>query len=543
LNISRCAGEERAARGRLHHWRARPAGAAPQEKLMYAAPSARFQPDLRRGPAIVAAGSRRDRRGASPALKLLSLKNCSAEHVLVIAWVVSTRVFTADAAKFGVHVGSVPLFWTDFVLLGLFALTLAKRPARLLVWFSSGTGAGSLGRPVWFLVVAAIVYFEVAVPEQGIFAARDLAIFGYSMFYPLTYWTLRSRADAVRLGRYFVYAGVIPAAVAIFDLASGTHFLLSAGERSVFSNTLVNTIGGGDFGGICAFSLAGLIAYAAVERASRTAHLCLAAVSLLGLIAATTRSATLGFAAAVTLSVLLQRRFRMWVGGAVVIAAVAGLWAMLHQHDYAGNGFFSRYLLAVGSGFAGANSDADAAFRLVRWRYTLDLWRQSPLLGIGFGAPLLPSWIAPEEFQAGLFNGGMPHNTFLFVMARMGLVGLGIIAYAWFLGLARAVRAFRLTRRGDELAVANILIAMLVFAAFVLFFERPVNGPALWIMLAVAVRLSEESRRKRGTPRLIHAAANFAREAGASPFGARGPALNAVRMRQYAAPSRELSSR
>jgi O-antigen ligase len=509
---------------------------------MYAAPSARLKPDLGRRPAIVAAGSPDEGRGASPALELLSLKNCSAEHILVIAWVVSTRVFTADAAKFGVHVGSVPLFWTDFVLLGLLALTLAKRPARLLVWFSSGTGAGSLGRPVWLLVIAAIVYFEAAFPEHGIFAARDLAIFGYSLFYPLTYWTLRSRFDAVRLARYFVYAGVIPAAVAIFDLASGAHFLLIAGARSVFSNTLVNTIGGGDFGGICAFSLAGLIAYAAVERPSRTAHLCLAAVSLLGLVAATTRSATLGFVAAVALSALLQGRFRLWVGAAAVIAVLAGLLAMLYPHDYAGNGFFGRYLLAVGSGFAGATSDADAAFRLVRWRYTLDLWRRSPLLGIGFGAPLLPSWIAPEEFQAGLFNGGMPHNTFLFVMARMGLAGIGIIAYAWLLGLARAVQAFRLTRRGDELAVANILIAMLVFAAFVLFFERPVNGPALWIMLAVAVRLSEESRRERRTPRSIHAAANLARATGASSFGAQGPAPNAIRTPQRAGPSRELSS-
>jgi hypothetical protein len=44
------------------------------------------------------------------------------------------------------------------------------------------------------------------------------------------------------------------------------------------------------------------------------------------------------------------------------------------------------------------------------------------------------------------------------------------------------------------LAAANILVAMAGFAAFVLFFERPMNNASFWIMLAVAQRLAETSR-------------------------------------------------
>jgi len=89
-----------------------------------------------------------------------------------------------------------------------------------------------------------------------------------------------------------------------------------------------------------------------------------------------------------------------------------------------------------------------------------------------------------------MFNAGMPHNTFLFVMARMGLIGIGLIGFAWWAGLAMLTRSIVRFRDADELAVANILVAMLLFASFVLFFERPLNGPALWIMLAVGARLA-----------------------------------------------------
>jgi hypothetical protein len=52
----------------------------------------------------------------------------------------------------------------------------------------------------------------------------------------------------------------------------------------------------------------------------------------------------------------------------------------------------------------------------------------------------------------------------------------------------------RPVRREEELAALNILIAMAGFAAFVLFFERPMNNAAFWIALAAGVRLAETSR-------------------------------------------------
>jgi O-antigen ligase len=84
----------------------------------------------------------------------------------------------------------------------------------------------------------------------------------------------------------------------------------------------------------------------------------------------------------------------------------------------------------------------------------------------------------------------MPHNTFLFVLARVGVAGLALIVACWVSSVARLVRRARDEFRPDRLAAAAMLIAMAGFAFFVLFFERPMNNAEFWILCAIALRLS-----------------------------------------------------
>ena len=102
-----------------------------------------------------------------------------------------------------------PIFLTDITLLLLFAVSLVRWPSRILYWLSEGVGAGPVGRVIWILCILATVYFVLAFSEYGLYAVRDLAIFGYSLFFPLTCFAIRDRRDAVRLLRYLTYAGVI----------------------------------------------------------------------------------------------------------------------------------------------------------------------------------------------------------------------------------------------------------------------------------------------------------------------------------------------
>lgn len=135
--------------------------------------------------------------------------------------------------------------------------------------------------------------------------------------------------------------------------------------------------------------------------------------------------------------------------------------------------------------------DPDAEFRLVRWGYAYRVWAAHPLFGEGFGRAIVPEGLLDRGERKGRFNAGMPHNSFLSILARTGLVGFSLVAYSWISTLMRLLAAVRRAHRAVDLAAANLLAAMLGYATFGLFFERPGTNAIFWILTAVAARLLE----------------------------------------------------
>jgi O-antigen ligase len=139
-------------------------------------------------------------------------------------------------------------------------------------------------------------------------------------------------------------------------------------------------------------------------------------------------------------------------------------------------GMFQNLADSLVSGSAG-KADPTALFRILRWQSASSVWKEHPFFGIGFGGPIVSSDLIITGETQGLFNQGMPHNTYLFLLARTGLLGFGLVIFGISLNIRRmAWRAWQ-TKGPDELAAANVLIAMAGFASFVFFFERPCIMP------------------------------------------------------------------
>lgn len=250
---------------------------------------------------------------------LLSLRPWRTEVAVVIGYLVATRIFALSAAKIGIEVGPLPLFLTDLALLALAALAVIRRPGRLLFWASSGTGAGATGFAVWILCAIAVAYFIIAFPDYRLFAVRDLATFGYSLFFPLTYFAIRDRTCAVRTTRYFVYAGVVLAILLLLQAGAGINLGFGIEQRTLLGRS-VDFLGDDDFGGVLAFSLAGLLAYLLLERGRRLFNLIAAFLCFIALAEAGTRSAFAGFVlGGIATFLLLARRYRF---GFVIFAAM-----------------------------------------------------------------------------------------------------------------------------------------------------------------------------------------------------------------------------
>ena len=428
---------------------------------------------------------------------VLGLRGMTLELWLLLAYIVVMGIGDLRAAKLGIYIGSVPIFLTDITLILLLVTSFVRWPSRMLYWLSEGVGAGPVGRVVWILCIVATIYFVFAIPTYGLFAVRDLAIFGYSLFFPLTCFAIRDRRDAVRLLRYLTYAGVVLALMLLFHEATNIDFGLFGQNTRFILGRAVHEEGTGDAGAFAVFSLVALFAYVSCERKLIRFHSICAIACFFALASTTSRAGVVGvaLAAGVTFFCVTSRhrvRYAIFAGFLALIVVLSPLIPVVVP----GAGLLQGLRLAVLSALTGGTHDPTASFRMIRWKIIFELWMTHPVFGVGFGRMLLPLTLPSLRGteRLGGFNMGMPHNTFLFLAARMGLIGLLSVVFCWFFMLRRLFLVSKRTRRADELATTNILAMMLGLAFFVLFFERPMLNTMFWIVMAIGQRLLECQR-------------------------------------------------
>ncbi|MBI1779198.1 MAG: O-antigen ligase family protein [Proteobacteria bacterium] len=437
--------------------------------------------------------------------------------MLIVGYLAITRIGHLSAAKIGIMIGPVPLFLTELFLIALVLTVAITRTGSLVVWLVTGGLARMPGLLLWLLFLTSILYTLIAFGDWGILAVRDLAIFSYGIVFALTYFVLDSRAKAAAAMRWFTYSGVVLAVALIIDTQSGAQVLFDTATRVVTdSKLLALSFGSGDVGGIIGFSLMALLAYAASNTERRLLHLGAAAVAFFGLALTQTRSAVLGMALSSLFSLLGMRTTQRLAF--VALAAGGGLLLVATPILLPESGLahaISSFFAAVEGGMSLAKDD-NFYFRLLRWDAVFELWRDNPLFGVGFGQPLVPAALI-NEVEEGSFNVGLPHNTYLTILARLGLFGFVLIIGAWLGSIALATRAIhRPSFGGDAFAAASALVSMIGFATFTLFLERPMHAATLWIVAAIACRLNgpdddgQEPQRSQARGQLFQARAGAA---------------------------------
>ncbi len=421
------------------------------------------------------------------------VRDLGAGGLLIAGYLIVTRIGGLEAAKIGFQAGPLPLYLTDFLLIFLLLYCLFLRSGKTIVWLIGGRGIGIAGQSIWLLILASVFHTVAAFPAWGILAIRDLAIFSYALFFPLAYFILDTPAKAATLVRIMAYAGAGLAFLLVVDVFTGLHFYFEAGSRVLTDDRVqVASYASGDEGGMCAFAVCAMLAYLMTERRGRVWYFLLMLVAILGVALPQTRAATIGIAMAAAFALLLVGPGTRIISlmSAIGLLVLAYLFVTLLPETELARTIWAFYK-AVTSGVS-VSGDDNAYFRLLRWNAVLELWQGSPFIGIGFGKPIIPEFLI-QRAERGL-NAGLPHNSFLTTVARMGLIGLALLLTPWLTAIYRAARATSYSRyRPDAFAVAIVLVCMLGYANFVLFIERPMHAAALWIMAAAACRLSDRA--------------------------------------------------
>jgi hypothetical protein len=135
----------------------------------------------------------------------------------------------------------------------------------------------------------------------------------------------------------------------------------------------------------------------------------------------------------------------------------------------------------------------NARWRLSYWKYEItEAATSNPVLGVGFGRPADFTWrnlTYDTRSGEGEYSVSPPHNSFVNVFFRTGLLGLLALAALGIAGLVRTLRARRAAEPGDRAWYAA-LVALVVFAAGIASLNVALEGPYMGIVIWTLVGLT-----------------------------------------------------
>ncbi len=341
-------------------------------------------------------------------------------------------------------------------------------------------------------VVVGGIRFLFDFPVHGFLALRDFAMVYYALFYFVVRHMVCEPRARTYLIRCFI-AGLLMLPV-MFGLTHAfpeffnSQLTLRGIPVFFYKPDLVYTIMG--VGSVLLF----------FEGRNR-AWMQVAAVLLgLGVAAGDNRASLLGLVVVMTGLMLVRHwRYPLMQGGAlagvlaVVVAGAtlgehAGLQQRLHgTYDRLRSVFDpqgAQVYESEESYFKGDNN----LFRTVWWQAVIgEALEGNPVFGLGFGYNLASSFVMqyyPESFDD--FTARSPHNIFLTIFGRMGLVGLA--TWVW-LCLVMARRTWCSLRSDDAKAAWgrwSSLWVLLTSATFGVVLEGPMGAVIFWCLLGLA---------------------------------------------------------
>jgi len=381
------------------------------------------------------------------------------------AWVLWYMLCACTYAKdFAyIRIPGIPLYITDYLLVFLLIGTFVYPRVRVPHPFRMP----ALG-VLLLLVTGGIAALRgVLSGEDKILIARDYAMVAYSLFTLIVATQVRSWAQIKRLMLMLVMGSILMS-------FNGFGWLLNApGQRRyllyphLMPAAFVWIIVGG------------------MNHTFSRSRTWLAATGLtLGLFVANTRAEYFAVLVTVGCVVLLGasprrgslvRRLKALAAAALVGLVLVAAFAQTR----AGEKLISRIVSDAASAITNPEADATVQFRVLMWGEALRRFVEQPVLGEGYGKEF--------KFEYWDASDSRPHNTYLTILYKSGVVGFSGLAFMLghflWVGLRRA-RAAAQVREAELLqALLFALFAMLLPGLFTFVFESPFIAAPVWIVM------------------------------------------------------------
>ena len=330
---------------------------------------------------------------------------------------------------------------------------------------------------------------------EPVLVLRDSALVAYALFLLVGYHLFRSWRSIKRFAVWFLLGTAM-------SVLSGLAWFVIAPEQRRFI-----------FPGIYVLVSLIIVLVLLSNRIVRPyVGWVLAGVFSLGLLLANARSLFVSmaivFAVVLVVPRFLRKKFRLvsLVATLILASGVSSSLAFVFLHQRAGQDFTIRVADELASGVFHSGDDPYWQFRLSAWKEAWKRFEEYPPAGEGFGIP----------FVFGIWdNDARPHNTFLTVLYKMGLIGfipvVALLCY-FFWCASIGLLHHRKKRHTLFLQVAfavQICLCLYGMANFVL--ESPHLASLFWTAMGAELRMIrmlnlEGSLRKRASTSNVNSA-------------------------------------
>ncbi|MBI3885588.1 MAG: O-antigen ligase family protein [Opitutae bacterium] len=335
--------------------------------------------------------------------------------------------------------------------------------------------------------------------QYGFMAMRDFAMVYYVLYF-FTAQALAQHEPSRRLLHQAIIltfavlpvVGLLATTLPVFFL---THFLV-AGVPLIFIK--------GDL--LATFLFTGYVILLPSARISWNDSLWRWAASLVSLTLGLTtlsRSSLVGLLVAIGWLALAGRfrHLRTLITVCAVGLFAVTVYSLLRREDFTRTKAYAIYEAAASifdySGTANyenemsSNKGDNNRFRLIWWKNVAEeTLATSPVTGLGFGHDLAKGFLL-EYYPTNdtEFTARSPHNVFVTVFGRMGLLGVAaLLAIYWVIGrgTARAAQLARLdSTKQDNMTLYAAIWVIMISACFGVVLEGPMGAMPFWIMLGL----------------------------------------------------------
>lgn len=282
--------------------------------------------------------------------------------------------------------------------------------------------------------------------------------------------TALTRTGAARVVQV---AGIVPAAVAIYQALAGTGTSIGAVLRS--PGTLSQANPAAHFFSICAVATLVLV----VEGRTRRRDLAMLAFFALAMVT----TGSIGGFGTFVVSLLVYLGVVRGVFSSATLATAGGLLLLLVAVVLSplGQGRIAEFFVAPGP----TTPDNSVTWRFNAWGKIIDAWRESPVLGRGLGATV----------EGGILETNIGHNEYLYVLTEMGLIGAVLVLGAVLTYVGCLIRFHKQGASRLNLALALGLLAGTALNSTI---DNPLHfSPSMFVvafLLATVWRISSRER-------------------------------------------------